>query len=49
MVNGEAGKGDGRRPCMVSREIENLRWALKEGRITFKQYERKMKKIKAKK
>jgi len=40
------GKGSKRRPCLTSREEEELRWALFEKRITFEEYERRMKRIK---
>jgi len=40
------GKGSRRRRCLVPRRIEELRWALATGKITFKQYERKIKEIK---
>lgn len=34
-------KGSTRRPAQVSREEENLRWALATGKITFKHFERR--------
>ena len=37
------GKGSKRRPTLVSKQEENIRWKLKEGKITFKEFERKMK------
>ena len=43
-----AGKGDKRRPCLVPRELYALRFKLATGRITFKQYERQYKKLRAK-
>ena len=33
-------------PLATSREEENLRWLLAEGRITFKEYEKKYKQLK---
>lgn len=40
------GKGSKRRPCLVSRKEENLRWLLIQGRISFNLFERKMKEVK---
>ncbi len=40
------GKGSKKRPCLISREEENIRWALVYGKISFKKFEEKMKKIK---
>ena len=40
-----AGKGSQRRPCQLSREAEDLQWALYEGRVTFKAYEQKRQKL----
>ncbi|MCP5019617.1 MAG: hypothetical protein GY938_30690 [Ketobacter sp.] len=42
------GKGDTRRPTLISREHEDLQWALAEKRITFAEYERKLKALKRK-
>ncbi len=46
MVSGQAGKGQTRRPCLTSRKEEDLRYRLATGKITFAEFERKMKKIK---
>jgi len=45
-MNNQAGKGSKRRPCLTSRAEEKLRWDLKEGKITFKEFERRMKSVK---
>ena len=37
-----AGKGDSPRPMQVSRREYDLRWALAEGKITFKEFEKKL-------
>lgn len=37
------GKGSVRRPPQISRKHEELQWALAYGRITFIEYERKLK------
>ena len=34
-------KGSARRPRQISRQEEDLRWALAFGKITFKEFERK--------
>lgn len=39
------GKGSGRRPTLISREEEELRWALAYGGITRQEFDRKMKSI----
>ena len=39
------GKGNGRRPCLTGRRENELRWDLKEGRITPSEFEREMEKI----
>jgi len=36
----EAGKGSARRPSQISREEEELRWKLAEGKITREQFVR---------
>lgn len=41
-----AGKGSKRRPCLVNRKEEALRYQLAFGQIAFKQFEEKMKKLK---
>jgi hypothetical protein len=38
-------KGSKRRPTLVSREQEDLQWALALGEITFKQYEERRKQL----
>lgn len=38
------GKGDKRRPRLVSREVYELRWDLAHGEITPAEYEREIKK-----
>jgi len=38
-------KGHARRPCQIPREEESLRWLLAYHKITFKTFERRMKKI----
>jgi len=40
------GKGSGRRPCLVSRAEEDLRWDLKEGKISLATFKKKIKKLK---
>jgi len=40
------GKGSTRRPPAISREHEDLQWALAYGRITFAEYERRYKELK---
>jgi hypothetical protein len=42
------GKGSQRRPTLISREREELQWALAYGRITFEQYKRKLRVLKSK-
>ncbi len=42
-----AGKGSNRRPCLVPYELYVIRYKLATGRITFKQYEKKYKKLRA--
>lgn len=39
-------KGSKRRPTLISREEENIRWQLATGLITFKEFERKYKELK---
>lgn len=39
------GKGSKPRPTQISRQHENIRWALYQGKITFKQFEVKYKKL----
>jgi len=39
-----AGKGDTRRNSFISRELEELRWDLALGRITYKEYLERIKK-----
>ncbi len=41
-------KGSGRRKCLISREEEVIRYQLATGKITFKQFEMKYKKLKKK-
>ena len=41
------GKTDKMRPPQISREEEELRWQLATGKITFDQFERRYKKLKA--
>ena len=36
---GDMSKGSTRRPCQISREEEDLRWALALGRITKEEYD----------
>lgn len=43
------GKGSQRRPCLLTREAENLQWKLAYGKIAFADYEVKVKKLKAEK
>jgi len=40
------GKGSQRRPCLVSREEEDLRWKLALGKITHPEFCEEMKKLK---
>lgn len=40
------GKGDKRRPCLVSREEASLRWRLWRGEISRRKFDRAMKKLK---
>lgn len=42
------GKGDTQRPRQIGRAEYDLRWALAFGKITFKQFEQKMKELKKK-
>lgn len=44
-----AGKGSKRRPTLVSREEEDLRWELAYGRITRRTFDEKMVELKEKK
>ena len=44
-----AGKGDSRRPCLVSHEEEALRWDLTYGYITRDEFDRKMKSLRREK
>ncbi len=44
-MTGQAGKGDAQRPSQIGKEEENLRWALAEGRITFKEFEKRYNKL----
>lgn len=39
MTAGQAGKGDAKRLSQIGKEEEALRWALKEGKITFEEFE----------
>jgi len=39
------GKGSGRRPSLISRKREDLQWLLSEKKISFKEYERRRKKL----
>jgi len=39
------GKGCKKRPCLISRAEEDLNWALAYGKITFKEWEKKRKKL----
>ncbi len=39
------GKTSKRRPCLISREEEEIRWALFQGRITRAVFDKKMKKL----
>lgn len=39
------GKGSQRRPCLVSRDEEELRWDLALGKITQRTFDRKMRKL----
>ena len=39
------GKGSARRPSSTTREEEQLRWKLAEGRITFDEFERRYKEL----
>ena len=39
------GKGSGRRPCLTSSDEEELRYKLAQKRITFNEYEKRMKKL----
>ena len=48
MSQSDAGKTDKRRPCLVSREEEDLRWKLALGRIDQETFDEKMKKLKDK-
>lgn len=38
-------KGSARRPRLISRQEEDIRYALAFGRITFKEFEKKMKRL----
>lgn len=40
------GKGDTRRLTQISRAEERIRWKLAFGQITFRQFEKKMKRLK---
>ena len=40
------GKGDRPRPSAISWEEENLRWLLFQKKITFKEFEKRFKKLK---
>ena len=42
MSQSDAGKTDKRRPCLVPRWQEDLRWAYAYGRITTKEYARQL-------
>ena len=42
----EIGKGSGRRPRQISLEENDLRWDLKEGKISLRTFNRRLKKIK---
>ena len=42
------GKGDKRRPRLVSQEEEDLRWKLAQGRIDRGTFDKEMKKLKGK-
>lgn len=45
-TSGEGGKGPDRRPCLTSREENDLRWALYTGEITREEFDEKMKEMK---
>ena len=49
MSQSDAGKSDKRRPCLVSREEEDLRWRLAQGRIDRKTFDKTIKKLKGEK
>lgn len=40
------GKGDTRRPTQISRQEERIRWKLAYGKITFREFELRMKELK---
>lgn len=40
------GKGDSRRPSRISKEEENIRFALALGKISFKTFEKRYKELK---
>jgi len=42
------GKGDKRRPCLVSQAELDLRWDLFQGKITREQFDTEMEKLKGK-
>ena len=44
-----SGKGDKKRPCLVSREEESLRWRLLEGEITREEFDVTLKRLKERK
>ena len=46
MSQSDAGKTDNRRPCLVSREEEDLRWRLAQGRIDRKTFDASMELLK---
>jgi len=44
-MNGQAGKGDARRPRQISIEEERLRWKYACGGMTFAQFEKRYKQL----
>jgi len=44
-MSNNAGKGDSKRPRLISREEEDIRYALALGKITFEEYERRYKEL----
>lgn len=44
-MTSEAGKGSNRRPCLVGKEEESLRWDLVLGKITHEEFYEKYKQL----
>lgn len=40
-----SGKGSGRRPTLISKHEEDLRWKLAQGKITFNEFEKRIKEL----